>query len=340
MRIARTTHRRVLYSGLALGVLLTGTVPVMTHGAGGHENDFVFRPLDVPGSTSTLPQGINDAGDISGVFTDSSGRHGFVLRRGEWMPTVVDYPGAAWTRVFGINAQGDVVGTYGPGDGSASDVVGHGFLRSRHGQFTNIHYPGHLYEITQRITSTGIILGCYHDTDFMGTMHGFIRFPWDGKEHHGNHNGLSEAEEDTGLSGLQRNEHRRHTRGSFTGFELPNSMFTGATADASIIVGIYGGLHSFVLEDGTFTPFDVPGSTLTWAYEINSQGHVVGHYRDSSGMFHGFLRDEDGEFTTLNFPGSNNTQARSLNARGEVTGFYVKDGVNHGFIARPTREWW
>jgi hypothetical protein len=48
----------------------------MTHGAGGHENDFVFRSLDVPGSTSTALQGIDDAGDISGTFTDLSGRHG------------------------------------------------------------------------------------------------------------------------------------------------------------------------------------------------------------------------------------------------------------------------
>ena len=126
---------------------------------------FAFSTVDIS-ATYTALRDINDAGDISGNFIDAAGiRHGFVLRRGEWAATAVDFPCAAWTRVWGINLQGDVVGTYGHGPGGATDIAVHGFLMSRDGQFGEIRYPGHLYEIPQRITSTGLIVGCYHDTD-------------------------------------------------------------------------------------------------------------------------------------------------------------------------------
>jgi len=307
--------KKYLQIRLVLGVLalfaVAATIPLA---AGEHEdeNEFVFSSIDPPGSVSTAPQGINDAGDISGIFRDAQGDHGFILRgaacdrhrtrRGDLI--IVDYPGAAWTGVYGINAQGDILGIYGrPGELDpfvAGTIAMHGFLRSRKGQFTDIHYPGHLYEIPQRITSTGIILGCYHDTDFMDSMYGFTRSP----------------------------------DGSFTGFPVPNSMNTGATPDGSIVVGIYG-LHGFLLDHGSFLSFDVPGSTLTQAWDVNPQGDVVGHYRDSSGI-HGFLRDENGDFTTLNFRGSNNTQARGINARGEIVGWYAdSSGTRHGFLARP-----
>jgi hypothetical protein len=307
--------KKYLQIRLVLGVLALFAVAAIPLGAGEqeHENEFVFSSIDVPGAARTTLQGINDAGEISGIFLDARGSHGFILRaavcdrertsRGDLI--VVDYPGAAWTYVYGINAQGDVVGIYGrPGEPDplfAPTVAMHGFLRSRKGQFTDIHYPDHLYEIPQRITSTRIVLGCYHDTDFMDSMYGFTRSP----------------------------------DGSFTRLSVPNSMNTGATPDGSIVVGIYGGLHAFLLDHGSFLSFDVPGSTLTQALDVNPQGDVVGHFQDSSG-FHGFLRNENGEFTTLNFPGSNNTQARGINARSEIVGRYTDcSGRTHGFLARP-----
>src|SRR3989442_1254749 len=82
----------------------------------------------------------------------------------------------------------------------------------------------------QGITSTGIILGCYHDLDVMDSMHGFARA----------------------------------SDGSFSGFSVPVSMHTGATPDASRIVGLYGGAHSYVIDRGDLLSFDVPDSTLTY----------------------------------------------------------------------------
>jgi hypothetical protein len=166
-----------------------------------------------------------------------------------------------------------------------------------------------LYEIPQRITSSGLILGCYHDMDFMDSMHGFVL-----------------------------------NRDGFTGFSVPASMHNGATPDGSLLVGLYtdmatGKGRGYLVDRGVFTPFDAPGSTLTRPWDINPQGDVVGDYRDLSGAFHGFLRSEGGVFTTLDVSGSNNTQARGINARREIVGWYADaSGTRHGFLARPQDE--
>jgi hypothetical protein len=302
-----TCTRKYLWIVLIMAALLPSTVRAKTLGAGEPEMEFIFRSIDVPGALRTIAQGINDAGDISGFFVDTQATHGFLLRRGR--VTVIDYPGAAWTQALGINAQGDIVGTYGrPGDPDPSFTatpVLHGFLRTRHRQFRDVLYPGHLHEIPQRITSTGIILGCYHDMDLMDSMFGFS---W-------SRNGLAPI-------------------------SVPASMHNGATPDGSRIAGRYtdlatGQSHGYLLDRGTFIPFDVPGSATTNAWDINPQGDIVGDYQDADGL-HGFLRTEDGDFFRLDFPGSNNTQARGINAQRKVVGFYVDSGgARHGFVARP-----
>src|SRR5262249_12348438 len=157
----------------------------------------------------------------------------------------------------------------------------------------------------QRITSTGIILGCYHDMDLMDSMFGFS---W--------------------------------SKDALNPVSVVASMHNGATPDGSRIAGRYTNLatgqsHAYLLDRDTFMSFDVPGSISTNGWDINPQGEIVGDYRDSAGL-HGFLRTEDGNFHTLNFPGSNNTQARGINARREVVGFYVDSaGARHALLAQP-----
>ena len=248
--------------GFTLGVFLLCTGQVTTIRAGEQPKQFVLISIDVPGYPSLAPQGINDSGDIAGQIIDAQGviRHGFLMRPGE-AAVSIDHPGAGAggvTAATGINAQGDIVGWYRlPGEAS-DPLAAHGYLLSRKGRFTAIDYPGHLNTLPQRITSTGTILGCYHDLDNMDSMHGFTK----------------------------------SADGSFTGFPSSPSMSNGATPDASRIVGKYE-THSFVIDRGDFLSFDVPDSTLTSAYDVNPQGEIVGHFQDSSGRFHGFFRDED-----------------------------------------------
>src|SRR5690349_4516059 len=77
---------------------------------------------------------------------------------------------------------------------------------------------------------------------------------------------------------------------SFTTFDvLRSSMINtkpnGINASGQIL-GSYSdapGIHGFLLDNGSYTKLDVPGSTHTEAYGINAAGQIVGHYKDASG---------------------------------------------------------
>jgi hypothetical protein len=51
-----------------------------------------------------------------------------------------------------------------------------------------------------------------------------------------------------------------------------------------------GTYHGYVVENGRFVPNDVPGSTLTQIWGINSSENFVGLYDDVAGNEHGFLQ--------------------------------------------------
>src|SRR5207302_2884664 len=84
---------------------------------------------------------------------------------------------------------------------------------------------------------------------------------------------------------------------------------------------------------GVITSFDPPGSRQTMAFSINASDTITGHYFDTAGSQHGFLRAADGSFTTFDPPGAVCTYAYSINALGEVTGSF-QDGANneHGYL--------
>ena len=85
---------------------------------------YTFTTLDFPGASSTLAFGINNAGQVVGRFSDSSGgRHGFINTGGTF--TTLDVPGASRTNAFGINDAGQVVGFF-----ADSSSVFHGFVAS------------------------------------------------------------------------------------------------------------------------------------------------------------------------------------------------------------------
>ena len=263
---------------------------------------FVITTIDVPGARSTVVEGINAGGDVSGFFVSSDGKnHGFVLASGTF--TTIDYPGADYTDVRGIGPDGTVVGTF--ASNSEEAVAFHGFRRTAAGEFNTVHYPGHLYEIPQRILPDGTILGCRHDHDLMASMDGVVM----------SRGGDSEI-------------------GKFA------SMNNGATPDLSRIVGQYVNMalnrtEGFVIDNGVFTPLVVPGSIQTVAWDVNPRGDIVGVYRNGAG-FHGFV-DTDGGITTIDVAGATATRAFGVNARGDVVGAFVAAGKTHGYLARRVR---
>ena len=72
----------------------------------------VVTTIDVPGAVATLPSGINNHGQIVGIYFDGVRRHGFLLSNGEFT-TLTDPPGAFLESLaFDIDDHGRIVGLY------------------------------------------------------------------------------------------------------------------------------------------------------------------------------------------------------------------------------------
>jgi hypothetical protein len=75
-----------------------------------------------------------------------------------------------------------------------------------------------------------------------------------------------------------------------------------------------------------------PGSSSSFALDMNDWGQIVGGYLDASGTEHGFL-DSGGVFSTIDFPGATTTRPFAIASSGEIAGIYVgSDHVSHGFV--------
>jgi hypothetical protein len=99
-----------------------------------------------------------------------------------------------------------------------------------------------------------------------------------------------------------------------------------------------GQSEGYVIDDGEFMPFVVPGSTLTSAWDVNPRGEIAGVYRDAANRVHGFVRDA-GRFLTLDVPNAAITRAFGINAGGDVVGAFVDTaGRTRAFMASRSRE--
>jgi uncharacterized membrane protein len=275
-----------------------------------------FISFDVPGATSTRAIGINADGAVVGDFVDSAGTHGYLLNGGNF--TKIDYPNAFATSAKGINSQGDIVGSH-TDDSSGAPSAIHGFLLHQ-GTFTGLNYPGRLGLIPQRINDAGQIVGCNHDNDLNVSMHGFRYSNGDWSElgmGMSMNNGL--LPDGSLVTGLFTDPMTNTSRAYFTNggdpipFDFPFAAATWAwdMNPSGQIVGQYTDTvkttHGFLLAapvlDSTFgfTPapgepisyqfisIDYPGAKTTYAYGINTSGHIVGAYVDSVGKQHGFV---------------------------------------------------
>jgi hypothetical protein len=294
----RSTSRRLATTRLGVEVLEDRVVL-----------SYSYIAIDVPGADSTGVSGINDAGEIVGSYTDSSGNHGFLRSGGSYLPINVPFPGAYVTSVYGINDAGQIVGSY-------FDGFAHGFLRSG-GSYLPIDpgpFPGAFNNTAAfGINDAGQIMGTYRDAS--NIAHGFL------------------------LSG------GGYTAIDVPG--ALNTSGSGTTArginDAGQIVGLYidssydGGLvpyHGFLLSGGGYTAIDVPGASQTFATGINDAGQIVGTYVDADG--HGFLLS-GGSYTAIDvpFPGAYGTSVVGINDAGQIVGSYNDSSGRHSFLATP-----
>ena len=129
-----------------------------------------FTAIHKPGSGATSPNGINNNGVITGLYSDPL-FHGFLLKDGVY--TTLDVPNSAGTIPWDINDHGDVVGEFGE---PLPSTVTHGFVWVN-GVFTTLHVPGSTRTRAWGLNNLGQVVGEFHDT--AGKVHGFAY--WKGR---------------------------------------------------------------------------------------------------------------------------------------------------------------
>jgi hypothetical protein len=273
----------------------------------------------------TRAYAINLFGEITGFYTDNSGRcHGYV-RAANGTFTQIDAPDAG-TGPFpqgtfpseftpmGINLLGGITGFY-----VDANSVQHGFVRAPGGRITEFDPTGSVFTNPNAIDDVGEITGFYVDASGVG--HGFLRTLG------GTITTLDAPGAGTGAG-----------QGTFgVGLTL-NREIEGVYVDAN------GVLHGFVRSNrGTFTTFDVPSAGTgagqgTLPESNNTLGAIAGNYIDGNFVNHGFLRDRRGRLSLFDVPGpgigaGQGTIPLDNNDLGAITGEFIDGGdVIHGFL--------
>jgi hypothetical protein len=264
----------------------------------------VITTFDYPGAGNlTLPQKINERGDVVGEFIDSNGvTRAFVrFSDGSFSAPIVDpNDTVGFTEGRGINNSGTVCGDYASSDGN-----NHGFFLSG-GTFTEYDVPG--------AVSTSV-LGINDVADFTGSFS------------YGS--GIFQGFVSVG--------------GTITSFSVPGALLTLAyeiNNSNQLVVGYYidssGIVHGYFRDanGALHFPIDPSGSTGTILFGLNDRNWVVGRYADSSGVTHGLFFVPPNNFFTFDYPGSTFTSLNGINAQGVICGRYVDaSGIAHGFLA-------
>jgi hypothetical protein len=295
--------KQILISILAVLFVfpLMGTFAQQAPNSGSIE---VITTFDYPGvGNSTLPQKINERGDVVGVFIDSNAvTRAFVrFSDGSFSDPIVDpNDTVGFTEGRGINNSRTVDGDYIGGDNEL-----HSFFLSN-GTFTQYDVPGALETNLLSINDAGDFTGGF-DPDGSGIFQAFVG-----------------------------------RGGTLTSFSVPGaaSTFAYETNNSNqLVVGYYIDgviLHGYYRDSsGTLHfPIDPPGSTTTVLFGLNDRNWVVGRYA-SAGATHGLFFIPPNQFATFDFPGSTFTSLNGINDKGVICGRYVDAaGIAHGFLAR------
>jgi len=266
----------------------------------------VLTTFDYPGDVqSTVPQKINDAGDIAGDFIDSNGAEsGFIRFRDGTFSAPIVFPGSngTVTEARGINNLGLVCGYF------ISDNFAHSYFLSGD-TFTQFDAPGAVNTYVNAVNDAG---------NFAGS----IDIPGPANE------GFASISGSIVTYSIPAGT-------ITTAYSINNSdQIVGSYFDG---VAIY---HGFLRSaDGTLTfPIDPAGSTSTFLFGNNDRNMMVGRYVDGTGAAHGFVFKMPHSFVTFDYPGATFTSLNGLNRQGFVCGRYTdSSGITHGFVAKLRR---
>jgi probable HAF family extracellular repeat protein len=250
-----------------------------------------YTTIDYPGSTGTTAWGINNLGDVVGVYSlPDKTNHGFLWSGGKL--SSIDFPGASGTDTWGINDHGDIVGDYTINGVTRSFVL-------THGRFVPVDVPGATLTAMAGINNSGGLVGIYtlpdsssHTIMIKGDVLIKADDPGSAVTQGNGLNDAGDVAANCTITGVTHGCVKG--KGAFTLFDYPDAAFTGAygISGAGDIVGRYrdaaGATHGFLYSGGKYTSIDIPGSTATAASAINSVGDFVGRYT-SGGINHAFV---------------------------------------------------
>ena len=264
---------------------------------------FDITIFDVPGSTSTRANGINNAGQIVGGYTDATGTHGFLDINGTF--TTLNFPGSTYTEATGINNLGQIVGIYSGGV----------FLYAN-GTFSNLGIPifygvsAVSNDIRVAINDAGHIVGTAPPNPNLES--GALGYLYA--------NGQLTFLPGAGVPGNDVVPLSINNADVIAGWER------GPTAD---------GPTGFVFSNGQYTYYG-GGAAGSVAYGINNLGHILvndleGDSRSAYLIANGVISDLPVPLHYSSFPG----YARGLNDSDQIVGSYL---ATHGFLATPVPE--
>ena len=276
--------------------------------------NYTFQSLEIPGAVDTVPQAINNLGQIVGSYANADGtRHGF-LRQPNGAYTTVDLPGATQTFAVGINDLGMIVGDWEDANGQF-----HGFTRGANGSFSTVDFPGAVDTGVFGINDFGMMAGVYDLGDQTTNISCALA------------RGTFMSFEEPAAAPMQTVAEGINVLGVISGFFNDPS----------------GNTHGYVRGvDRTFHSFDFPGADYTDTTKINSFGQLVGGTLTNfplRGYIYTATNKPSGSpspaaFFSFDYPDSKNSTLHGINDLGQLVGFYRGFGsvAMHGFLATPS----
>lgn len=265
-----------------------------------------FLTIDIPNSTGAVANGINNAGLVTGWYTDASyTAHGFTWQDGTLQ--TVDYSGALGTYLNAVNNQGVAIGYYYDVNYNAHAVT----YSVPSGAWSVLpDIPNYTANEGYGINDAGVAVG-----QAFGPF-GYLAWIW------------------------------YPTITAYSFFTAPGAeqaaTYSSAINDQGKVVGYFSGLGSgavygFLKEGDTYTTIDVPGALDTWAFGINNSGTIAGWFYSPDYYQLGFVRTIGGVFTFVNFPGSaGETALGGINDEGDICGYWYNSAfVQQAFVASP-----
>ena len=297
--------------------------------------------FDAPSASwYTGAKSINDGGDVTGVFYDSSNMlHSFVRTR-DGQISSFDAPNGSFTGSYGINSKGDIGGNY----HDSSLGRGRGFIRDWHANFIVFDVPTALEPNILGINNNGDVTGTSNDAS-LGATRGFVR-NWDGSSivfdapnaRATMPMSINDSGDITGVfvirepGGDTTHAFLRHSDGQLIVFDA--AAYSNNNGDITGFLGNNGKDSGFLRDrGGNLTIFDAPNSSQTIALSINDSGDVTGYLYDVNlHRTRGFVRNRDGTVTVFDPPNSWYTYPTSINNSGDVTGEF--GDANYGYKVR------